>query len=997
MKKFSLVFLSLLLLSFNGFTQNSGLSEFEEISNFKKELVTNLNSEKELPSIHSEFLTPGLKSTQDDYGDPPGWGLVNAFGGSGKDNARKVAVAQDGSFFVTGSFSGEISIESNNYLSVGQRDAFLAKFQSDGSLIWFNQFSPLTGETIDAYGIHIDESGNVYFTGYYTGDVSFGEFDLPGIFVMNLFVVVANSDGEISLATGHSTSNPLELGFKVDTDDDGNIYVLGSTDGNVYFRSPSVIIKYAPDGTMQMDYYHDQNFCDMKIVGDNIYFTGTINSPDYIGDFYLEPISYNDAFVAKSNTNMEFAWAYMAGHNTTYGDSYGISMYVSPDEDVFFTGFYRMNIVWGSIELTGSGGFVTRCSSDGIFSWVEQVSEYYNDMKPTDITGNSESVFISYFIEPYNSPSKYKTKAFSFSGVPGLIADLEDKVESISYNANNSSLVITLDKDELIGISALEETSLIPEWSLQFEGNSAAAFSIGTDVDQSGFMYNYGYASNQIDYFGQTINKGLFLTKQDGSGTPMWIVQFLDADDFSNWLGNTLIVDTITNSVYITGTFFNPLVIPDGPTLTPDISGSIFILKYDLEGNYQWAVQEDFYGSELCLATDHSGNILLSGIFSGSINIENTELISAGSSDVFIVKYNGLGEFDWAKRAGGEETEYMGLISTDGQDNVYLTGEFTSVDVTVDDYAITLEEGDGNVLFAKFDPQGNVSWVSVKSGSAMQWGDYYSWPTSIQTDNEGNTYIKGWHADSASFDNIMLVSLFDKPGYNNKWNKFIAKFDTEGNTIWAKSISELQSSYEYNQFDIDQSGNVYSSLYRIRDTILFGDEFMYIPSGFADILVINYSIDGELIWVKSIGNPESGNAEISSVAVYNEETIYVNGWFTNSLDFGSISFEADNKNGFIGVLGDLVGTTEYLRKNESLLFELFPNPAHQEINILLNSDLQNEAHLIITDITGKNIYSGKINNQMVKTTIDLSGFSPGVYFAKLQSGNKSEVKKFVIN
>lgn len=278
MKNFCLLFLSLILISFNGFTQNTNLSELDEIRKLKKELVTNFNSEKDLPPVHSESFLTGLKSTQDDYGDPPGWSLVNTYGGSGKDNARKVAVAQDGSFFVTGSFSGEMSIESNNYSSIGRRDAFLAKFQGDGSLIWFNQYSPLSGEKIDAYGIHIDDSGSVYFTGYYTGDVSFGEFDLPGIFAMNLFVVVANSDGEISMATGHSTSNPMELGIKVDTDDDGNIYVLGSTDGSTNYIHPSVIIKYAPDGTMLMDYYHDQNFSDMKIVGDNIYFTGTFKS-----------------------------------------------------------------------------------------------------------------------------------------------------------------------------------------------------------------------------------------------------------------------------------------------------------------------------------------------------------------------------------------------------------------------------------------------------------------------------------------------------------------------------------------------------------------------------------------------------------------------------------------------------------------------------------------------------------------------------------------------
>ncbi|MCK4677272.1 MAG: T9SS type A sorting domain-containing protein, partial [Bacteroidales bacterium] len=523
-------------------------------------------------------------------------------------------------------------------------------------------------------------------------------------------------------------------------------------------------------------------------------------------------------------------------------------------------------------------------------------------------------------------------------------------------------------------------------------------YGIGMDVDQYGFQYNFGYASNQIDYFGQTINKGLFLTKQGDTGIPVWVVQFPDADYISSTLGNYIVVDTNTNSVYITGTFYNPLVIPGGPTLIPDLEGSIYILKFDLDGNYQWAVQEDFISSNnLCLSCDNLGNVLLSGVFFNSINIGSSTLVSAGVDDVFIAKYDNSGQFVWAKRAGGEGWEWDCLISTDGQGNVYLTGEFTSHDVTVDDYAITLEDGDGNILFAKFDPQGNVQWVTVKGGSSVTWwGDYYGWPTGIHTDLGGYSYIKGWHADSASFDNIMLASMFNNPDYNNRWNKFVAKFDTDGNTIWAKSISELSYSYDYNQFDVNQNGNVYSGL-RVMDTTLFGDDFMYVNTGKYDLLVVNYSNDGELNWIKSIEDSESGTTWISSIACYDEETAFVCGWFNDYLDFGATSFEANNKNGFIGVLGETSGITVYQRDDETILFDLFPNPAHQEVSILLNDDSLDEVDLLITDITGREVYSQPLTKGQPKTTVDLSEFSPGIYFAKVKSGKKVAVKKFVVD
>jgi len=999
MKKISLALLTLLLFTFYGISQKALLSEEAELIKLKKELVNNIKNGNENHIVYGVSSTTGLKSIQGDFGDPPDWDWITTFGGSGNDVARKVAIASDGSLFVTGSFSGEISLGPDNYSSVGRRDAFLAKFQNDGSLIWFNQFSPLPGERINAYGIHLDDAGIIYFTGYYSGDVSFGDFDLPGLHGKNLFLVSANPDGEITMATAHPTANPEELGLKVDTDNDGNIFVLGSTDGTTNFRHPSVIIKYAPDGAIFFDYYHDQNFCDMKIIGEHIYFAGAVNSPDYIGDFYLEPMGYGDAFIAKSNTSLTFTWAEMGGHTELFnGDSYGIALHISADEEIFLLGQFRENLIWGTFEVEGYGGFITKCSSDGEFLWLSETTESNADT-PTDITGNDESIFISTLYYSNIPTNLFQIRTFDQSnGMLLLATNSDSRIENVSYSIIDNSLALTQSANGQIRISMLDGTSLNSEWSFLFGGNSASAYGIGMDVDQYGFQYNFGYTSNQIDYFGQTINNGLFLIKQDGTGSTVWAVQFPGADNIPNDLGNYIAVDTITNTVYITGMFYNPLVIPGGPTLIPDLEGSIFILKYDFDGNYQWAVQEDFTSSKnLCLSNDYSGNVLLSGTFYDSIIIGSSTLISAGIDDAFIAKYDNSGQFIWAKRAGGEEWEWDALISTDGQDNVYLTGEFDSHDVTVDDFAITLEEGDGNILFAKFDPQGNVQWVTVKGGSSVtSFADYYGWPTGIHTDFEGYSYIKGWCNDSAYFDNILLTSSFNNPDYNNRWNKFVAKFDPDGNSIWATSISELSYSYDYNQFDVDQNGNVYSGL-RVRDTTLFGDDFIYVNTGKYDLLVVNYSNDGELNWVKSIEGSESGSAWMSSIACYDEETAYVCGWFDDYLNFGTTSFEVNNKNGFIGVLGEITGITVYQRDDETLLFDLFPNPAHLEVNILLNDDLVDQANLSITNITGIELYSRPLTSGQVKITIDLSGFNPGIYFAKLKSGKKVAVKKFIVD
>ena len=984
----------ILLFSFHSIAQNTGLPENHELTRFKKEVFQNVNTKNEPVRYYEMPATTGAKSGQDDYGNPPDWDWVTTFGGSGKDIARAVVSSTDGSLFITGSFSGEISIGSNSYISVGRRDAILAKFQSDGTLVWFRQFSPSADEKIDAYGIHLDDLGNIYFTGYYTGDVSFGDFNLSGSHNMNMFWAVADSGGEITQAFDHVTGNPAELGLKVDTDNDGNVWVLGSTDGSDNFRHPSVIVKYANDGTVLLDYYHNQNFCDMEIVGEYIYFIGTIFTPDYIGDFFLEPMGYNDAFIAKANTNMEFSWANMGNHSAPFsGDSYSTAMHVSSNEEIFLLGSFRNEVIWGTYVVNGFGGFIASCSSDGDFLWAKQTKESESDY-PRDITGNEANIFVG---TDYN----YHGEIIVLDAIDGALVDetiSEDEVESISYSTADNSLVISQNPDELIKLSKLDGNTLNTEWNVLFSGNSAWAHGIGMDVDQFGNQFNFGYASNQMDYFGQTINKGLYLARQNPAGDPYWVVQFMDADDIDNNVGSHTVVDTNTNSVFITGMFFNPLYIPGGPTLTPDLNGSIFILKYDFNGNYLWAVQEDIASWTLCLATDNSGNVILSGTFFTPITIGNTNLVSAGDDDVFIAKYNSNGEVLWAKRAGGETIEYWSFVSTDGQDNIYMTGEFDSQDVTVDDYPITLEEGDGNILIAKFDSQGNVLWVTVKGGSTVNsYADYYGWPTGIHTDFEGNSYVKGWCNDSSHFDNILLTSSLNISGYNNRWNKFVAKFDPDGNTIWATSISEEVPSRDYNQFDVDKNGNVFSGIRIAGDTTMFGDDFNYVKSGKYDLLVINYLDDGQLNWVRSILDSELGTTWISSIAVFDDETAYVCGWFTDYLDFGTSSYSVNNKTGFIGLLGELTGIPVYEHDADGVLFDLFPNPANKEVNISLTDESVDHADLQIVDIAGREIYSCLISRQSPEIAIDLTSLSAGVYFVKLKSGNNTGVKKLVVN
>jgi len=960
-------------------SQNT-LKSQEDYIEFKKKLMNYENFSVTTKNVPNNTFHPhSLKSSFDDFGDPPEWNWVSQFGGSGADYGKDIFSDDDDNIYITGSFSGEISIGSNSYTSIGRWDAFVAKFQSTGNFIWLKQFSASPEENIESNSINLDNSGNIYFTGYYTGSVSIGSFNLPNNAGYNLFFTKLSPDGNVLLAKNHGTSEDTEIGLKIDTDNDGNIYILGSADGSTGWKYPSIILKYNQGGNLLWSYENDENFYDMVVFGSNLYFAGTILYDGYIGDFYLDPVHYNDVFLAKSDLNLNFEWVSMAGHSSNYDDSFSTGLYINQSEEIFITGSFLNDIILGEIELQGCNGFIAKCSASGEFIWASHISDYiYDDYIPIDISGGNNIAYVCY--------SNVITAFITTNGNIVNTNNLDYEPVSIDYNFSDNKINIIGDVDQIICTNQLNET-LQTQWFFQFGGNSAFGWVIGMGTDQYGKLYTYGYASNEFQYFGQTFEKGLFLAKQDGAGNIIWLRHFPEAYESCGY-GSYLVTDTINQYVYITGTFDEPFVIPGITTLTPDEYISIFIVKYDFNGNYQWSIQEDFYGDYLCLAPDYSGNILISGTFWGSINIGNTILNSAGADDVFISKYNSSGNFLWAKRAGGEEREYSGFISTDPDNNIYFAGEFLSKDVTVDNYSITLEQGDGNILFAKLDTDGNVLWVTSKAGSPIYGGDWHCFPTGIQTDNQGYSYIKGWHGDSTYFDNIMLRSP-----YGLGFSYFIAKFDTDGNTIWANSITEHKYGFDYNQFDLDYIGNVYLGA-QIRDTIHFGNDFTYINVGNNDLFVTKYTTDGILDWVK-IMESSTGYCWLSSVAVYNTNCVFAGGHFINYIRFGETELYSNNTHGFITLISEETGITVYERNDKDFSFKIYPNPTCGNFKILFEN-LENEnAEMVITDISGKIIYSRSLNQIPKALDVDIPVISNGTYFIKIQSGNISKVEKLV--
>ncbi|MFZ4740234.1 MAG: M14 family zinc carboxypeptidase [Bacteroidales bacterium] len=79
-------------------------------------------------------------------------------------------------------------------------------------------------------------------------------------------------------------------------------------------------------------------------------------------------------------------------------------------------------------------------------------------------------------------------------------------------------------------------------------------------------------------------------------------------------------------------------------------------------------------------------------------------------------------------------------------------------------------------------------------------------------------------------------------------------------------------------------------------------------------------------------------------------------------------------------------------------FSLFPNPTQNSFKIISINQFIKNSTLIITDINGKVLYNSDVPLNIKEITINLEGFSKGIYFVKLMNDKEiNAVKKLILN
>ncbi len=129
-----------------------------------------------------------------------------------------------------------------------------------------------------------------------------------------------------------------------------------------------------------------------------------------------------------------------------------------------------------------------------------------------------------------------------------------------------------------------------------------------------------------------------------------------------------------------------------------------------------------------------------------------------------------------------------------------MAGQFSSSSVLVGSTTLTnINSPNTDLFLAKYNSAGDVLWANRSGGLDS---DYL---LSLSVDGDGNVYGAGYlKSASISFGSITLFNTESPYG-----DSFLAKFDTNGQCLWAHTASNSESSDAATSVSTDHLGNVY--------------------------------------------------------------------------------------------------------------------------------------------------------------------------------------------
>lgn len=438
-------------------------------------------------------------------------------------NGQGFSITTDatGNVYSTGYFSGRVDFDAGigtyTLAPNGIMDAYITKTDASGNFIWVKTFQG--DNEANGMAIKLDNAGNIYTTGYFSGTVDFD----PGLAVYSLtstngsddlFVCKLDASGNFIWARNMSADNMnMAQGRAISVDLNGNVYITGGYIGIVDFDPSPATYSLSSNGNQDVFILKldaSGNFVWVKSIGGtsleygvsieldsfgNVYtsgsFNGNIDFDPNTGVSNITPYWNYPSFILKLSTNGNYIWAKSYGGSSSYGSKIALDK----RNNIFMTGTFSgapdfdPGVNTYTLGSTGShDAYISKLDSAGNFVWAKgQGGNFYSY-----IYGSSISL---------DTSSNVYTTGF-YKGTPDF--DPGIGTYTMSSKGNNNDIYI----------SKLDSTGTFI-WAKSIGGDSVDdVHSITIDKYQN--IYTTGYIGGAAD-FDPSINTYILTPAAEGA------------------------------------------------------------------------------------------------------------------------------------------------------------------------------------------------------------------------------------------------------------------------------------------------------------------------------------------------------------------------------------------------------------------------------------------------------------------------------------------------
>ncbi len=221
--------------------------------------------------------------------------------------------------------------------------------------------------------------------------------------------------------------------------------------------------------------------------------------------------------------------------------------------------------------------------------------------------------------------------------------------------------------------------------------------------------------------------------------------------------------------------------------------------------------------------------------------------------------------WQWAKHFSGPGDIKPVDVVTDNSNNIYIVGTYSdgTVDIGFDQLA---SYGKKDIFICSFNALGNYRWAVRIGGSE---NDVIG---SIVVDKDNNIYVVGeYKSNPVNFNTTQLTND------ETKFNAFLAKYDTDGNLIYAKKIFWGTDNEILNDISLDESNSELIIVGTIKKQIIYfngtqNDTVNVVDNTVKENFISVFDLSGNYKnfkhFVGSMGRTEFKNVDITGVGGY---------------------------------------------------------------------------------------------------------------------------------